>query len=273
MSKDKLDLADIALQVRIGLIKMLNAAGSGHSGGSLSAVDILVSLYFQEMRVDPLQPDMPERDRFVLSKGHAAPALYAVLAERGYWAKENLLTLRKIGSPLQGHPDRLKLAGVDASTGSLGQGFSWAAGMALAGKIDQAGYRVYALLGDGELEEGIVWEAAMAAAHYRLDNLVAIIDNNGLQIDGRVEDVMGVEPIAAKFEAFGWTVATVNGHDYNELSAGFAKARSVKGKPTAIIADTIKGKGCSFMENRVEWHGAAPNQEETERALREMELG
>lgn len=272
-AEDKLALSGKAFSIRAELIKMLGAAGSGHSGGSLSAVDILVCLYFQEMRIDPREPVRADRDRFVLSKGHAAPALYATLAEKGFFDKALLPTLRQLGSPLQGHPDRLKLAGVDASTGSLGQGFSWAVGMALAGQMDQWGYRVYTMLGDGELEEGMVWEAAMAAAHYRLDNLLAIVDNNGLQIDGRVEDIMAVEPIADKFQAFGWKALTIDGHDYGDILSGLSRAREIKGRPTVLIAKTIKGKGCSFMENRVEWHGAAPNPEEVEQALQEISLG
>ncbi|MDR1616928.1 MAG: transketolase [Syntrophomonadaceae bacterium] len=260
-----------ALIIRTELIKMLGLSGSGHSGGSLSAVDILASLYFYELNIDPQHPDKQDRDRFVLSKGHAAPALYATLAERGYFPKDLLAGLRKLGSPLQGHPDYLKLAGVDASTGSLGQGFSWAVGMALAAKIDKKAHRVYALLGDGELQEGMVWEAAMAAAHYKLDNLTAIVDNNNLQIDGPLRDVMSVEPILDKFNAFGWAAFVIaDGHDFEQIVSALEQARRIKGQPVLLLARTIKGKGCSFMENKVEWHGAAPGPDETERALKEL---
>jgi transketolase len=264
-------LSQKALIIRAELIKMLGLSGSGHSGGSLSAVDILTCLYFHEMDIDPQYPDKQERDRFVLSKGHAAPALYATLAERGYFPKDFLTGLRKLGSPLQGHPDYLKLAGIDASTGSLGQGFSWAVGMALAAKIDKKAYRVYVLLGDGELQEGMVWEAAMAAAHYKLDNLVAIVDNNKLQIDGFLQDVMSVEPIMEKFNSFGWaSFAIADGHDFEQIISALEQAGRTKGKPALLLAQTVKGKGCSFMENKVEWHGAAPNPDEVERALKEL---
>ena len=249
---------------------MLGEAGSGHTGGSLSAADMVACLYFWEMKLDPKKPDWEDRDRFVLSKGHAAPVLYAALAEKGFFPREYLKTLRKLGSPLQGHPDMRKLAGVEACTGSLGQGISWAVGMALAARIDQRDYRVYALLGDGELEEGMVWEAAMAAAHYRLDNLLALVDNNGLQIDGKIAEVMSPEPIADKFVAFGWNTLEIDGHDHRQIMEALNSARSFKGSPTAIIAHTTKGKGCSFMENRVEWHGTAPNREEMEKALAEL---
>lgn len=259
-----------AVTIRENIIKMLSESGSGHPGGSLSAADIMACLYFWEMNIDARQPQAPERDRFVLSKGHAAPVLYAALAAKGFFPEQDLMSLRKLGSPLQGHPDMRKLAGVEASTGSLGQGISWAVGMALAGKMDQAGYRVYSLLGDGELEEGMVWEAAMAAAHYRLDNLAAIVDNNGLQIDGRVEDVMDVRPIADKFAAFNWVVIEIDGHDLRQIMTALEKARGIKGRPTAIIAKTIKGKGCSFMEDRAEWHGTAPKKADAQRALEEI---
>ena len=262
--------AEKAVIIRENIIKMLSESGSGHPGGSLSAADIMACLYFWEMNTDASRPQAPERDRFVLSKGHAAPVLYAALAAKGFFPEEELMGLRKLGSPLQGHPDMRKLAGVEASTGSLGQGISWAVGMALAGKMDQAGYRVYSLLGDGELEEGMVWEAAMAAAHYRLDNLAAIVDNNGLQIDGRVEDVMDVQPIADKFAAFNWAVIEIDGHDLRQIMAALEKARGIKGRPAAIIAKTIKGKGCSFMEDRAEWHGTAPKKEDAQRALEEI---
>lgn len=256
--------------IRRDIIEMLGQAGSGHTGGSLSAADIMACLYFWELNLDPAHPQWEGRDRFVLSKGHAAPVLYASLAERGFFPREQLNTLRKLGSPLQGHPDRKKLAGVEASTGSLGQGISWAVGMGLAGKLDNATHRIYALLGDGELEEGMVWEAVMAAAHYKLDNLVIIVDNNGLQIDGPITRVLSPEPIADKFKAFGCEVIPVNGHDPREIMEALNQAREIKGKPTAIIARTVKGKGCSFMEDKAEWHGVAPNAEEVKQALAEL---
>lgn len=259
-----------ARQIRRNIIKMLGQAGSGHTGGSLSASDIAACLYFWEMNIDPAKPDWTERDRFVLSKGHAAPVLYAVLAEKGFFPTDNLTQLRKLGSPLQGHPDMRKVPGVEASTGSLGQGISWAVGMALAGKMDKQTYRVYTLLGDGEIEEGMVWEAAMAAAHYKLDNLMAFVDHNGLQIDGRVQEVMSPLPIPDKFRAFGWEVLEIDGHDHKQIMEALNFARTVKGKPTAVIAHTIKGKGCSFMEDRVEWHGVAPKPDEVEKALAEL---
>ncbi|KUG03865.1 transketolase, n-terminal section [hydrocarbon metagenome] len=259
-----------ALAMKRHIVTMLCEAGSGHTGGSLSAADIVACLYFWEMNIDPERPGWEDRDRFVLSKGHAAPVLYAALAERGYFAPEKLMTLRKLGSPLQGHPDKRKLPGVEASTGSLGQGISWAVGMALAGKMDKKDYRVYAMVGDGELEEGMVWEASMAAAHYKLDNLLLFVDNNGLQIDGRITEVMSPEPITDKFRAFGWEVMTIDGHDSRAIMNSLNSAKTVKGKPVVIVAATIKGKGCSFMENRVEWHGTAPNREEKEKALAEL---
>lgn len=259
-----------SLAMKRHIVTMLCEAGSGHTGGSLSAADIVACLYFWEMNIDPDHPDWEDRDRFVLSKGHAAPVLYAALAERGYFPKEKLMTLRKLGSPLQGHPDKRKLPGVEASTGSLGQGISWAVGMALAGKMDKKDYRVYAMVGDGELEEGMVWEASMAAAHYKLANLLLFVDNNGLQIDGRITEVMSPEPISDKFRAFGWEVISIDGHDSRAIMNSLNIARTVKGKPVVIVAATIKGKGCSFMENRVEWHGTAPNREEKEKALAEL---
>lgn len=268
--KDVEFLQKKALTVRSHVIKMIAKAGSGHPGGSLSAVDVLVSLYFKLMNVDPSCPDWPDRDRFVLGKGHACPALYAVLAERGFFDVEELQTLRRLGSRLQGHPDAKKTPGVEASTGSLGQGLSIACGMALAGKIDRKPYRVYALLGDGEIQEGQVWEAAMAASHYGLDNLTAILDHNGLQIDGRVEEVMSVEPVQDKWRAFGWHVLTVDGHSFEDILEGFAEACAVKGRPTMIVAKTVKGKGVPFMENGVEWHGTAPNVEQAAKALRSL---
>ncbi len=271
---NKMSLLEVekkALVIRQEIIKMLGEAESGHTGGSLSAADIVACLYFWEMNIDPGNPGWEDRDRFVLSKGHAAPVLYAALAEKGFFPREKLATLRKINSPLQGHPDMRKLAGVEASTGSLGQGISWAVGMALAGKIDKKDYRIYALLGDGEIQEGMVWEAAMAAAHYKLDNLLIFIDNNGLQIDGRIKEVMSPEPVADKFKAFGWKVLQIDGHNYQDIMEALNTGRSIKGRPTAVIAKTIKGKGCSFMEDRVEWHGKAPNEEEIKKALAELQ--
>lgn len=264
------EVREKARLMRRDIITMLGKAGSGHTGGSLSAADIVACLYFWEMNLDPGEPHWPNRDRFVLSKGHAAPVLYAALAERGYFDRELLQTLRKLGSPLQGHPDRKKLAGVEASTGSLGQGISWAVGMALAGKADGKDYRVYALLGDGEIEEGMVWEAVMASAHYHLDNLVIIVDHNGLQIDGPIVEVMSPEPVGDKLRAFGCAVLEIDGHDPEQIMQALAEARNTSGRPTAIVARTVKGKGCSFMENRVEWHGTAPQPEEVDRALAEL---
>lgn len=259
-----------ACQIRQDIVRMVGEAKSGHPGGSLSAADIVTTLYFHEMKVDSENPTNPDRDRFVLSKGHAAPVLYAALAEKGFFPREELGTLRKIGSRLQGHPSMKHLPGVEMSTGSLGQGLSAANGMALAGKLDKRDYRVYALLGDGEIQEGQVWEAAMAAAHYKLDNVVAIIDHNKLQIDGPTSEVMSPEPIADKWRAFGWHVEVINGHDFEEIIAALNKAREVKGQPTAIIANTVKGKGVSFMENQVGWHGNAPSSEQTTQALCEL---
>lgn len=264
-------LEEKAKEIRKSIISMLREAGSGHPGGSLSAADIMSVLYFHEMKIDPVDPQKHERDRFVLSKGHAAPVLYAALAEKGFIAKEDLLSLRKIGSKLQGHPDMRKVPGVEISTGSLGQGLSAANGMALAGKIDGASYRVYALIGDGECEEGQIWEAAMFAAHYKLDNLVAFLDHNGLQIDGRISDVMSPEPLDEKWRAFGWDVQVINGHSIPDIISALNHARETKGKPSMIVANTIKGKGVSFMEDAVGWHGVAPKPEEAERALAELD--
>ncbi|MGI6065834.1 MAG: transketolase [Bacillota bacterium] len=263
-------LTEKAREIRKDIISMLAEAGSGHPGGSLSAADILTVLYFYEMKIDPDNPHLPDRDRFVLSKGHAAPVLYAALAERGYFPKEELLTLRKIGSRLQGHPDMKKVPGVEISTGSLGQGLSAANGMALAGKLDEKSYRVYVLIGDGESQEGQIWEAAMLAAHYKLDNLTAILDHNGLQIDGKISEVMSPEPLDEKWRAFGWHVEVIDGHNMEEIAAALAKAKTVKGKPTMIIAETVKGKGVSFMEDAAGWHGVAPKPEEAEKALAEL---
>ena len=263
-------LKEKAKLVRQDIIRMLYHSGSGHPGGSLSCADIMTALYFSEMNIDPEKPDMAGRDRFVLSKGHAAPAQYAAMAERGYFPVEELNTLRKMGSRLQGHPSMHKLPGIEISTGSLGQGISAAVGMAIAGKLDESPARVYTILGDGEVQEGMVWEAAMAAAHYKLDNLCAVLDNNGLQIDGRNDDVMTVQPLDEKFRAFGWNVICIDGHDMEQILDAFAKARECKGQPTMIIARTVKGKGVSFMEDQAGWHGKAPNQEQAEQAMAEL---
>ncbi|MBK5261686.1 MAG: transketolase [Peptostreptococcaceae bacterium] len=263
-------LEDISNNIRISIIKAVHAAGSGHPGGSLSAADILTVLYFHEMKIDPKDPKMEDRDKFILSKGHAAPVLYSTLAEKGFFPKEELLTLRKLNSKIQGHPDMRKVIGVEMSTGSLGQGFSVAGGVAMANKMDGKSGRVYVLLGDGELQEGLVWEAAMSSAHYKLDNLVAIVDWNGLQIDGNNDDVMTVKPIDKKFESFGWNVISIDGHNIGQIIEALAQAREFKGKPTAIIAKTIKGKGVSFMENVAGWHGKAPNDEEAKMAVKEL---
>ena len=264
------ELREIARKIRVGIIEGTHAAKSGHPGGSLSITDVLTYLYFVEMNVDPANPQDPDRDRFVLSKGHCAPALYATLANRGYFPVEELTTLRKIGSRLQGHPDMTLTPGVDMSAGSLGLGISSAAGMALAGKINGKSYRVYTAVGDGESEEGQVWEACMFAAHYKLDNFCAIFDWNGLQIDGPVSEVMNPTPHDKKLEAFGFHVISIDGHDFEAIEAAFNEAKTVKGKPTAIIAKTVKGKGVSFMENKVNWHGAAPNDEQYAEAIAEL---
>lgn len=264
------ELAQHAKAIRRMVVEMLAAAKSGHPGGSLSAADIVSSLYFAEMRIDAQNPNWPDRDRFVLSKGHAAPVLYAALAEKGIIPKEELNSLRKLGSRLQGHPDMKKTPGVDMSTGSLAQGLSAAVGMALAGKLDKKDYRVYALIGDGECEEGMVWEAAMAAAHYRLDNLAVFLDHNGLQIDGPIAEVMSPEPFDEKWRAFGWHVLSIDGHDFTAILAALAEAKETKGKPTLILANTVKGKGVSFMENQVGWHGSAPSMEQAAQALAEL---
>lgn len=266
----KKELSIAACNVRIGAIEGVHCAKSGHPGGSLSAADIIAYLYFKEMNIRPEEPKWEERDRFVLSKGHIAPALYAALANRGYFPVEELKTLRKIGSRLQGHPDMKHIPGVDMSTGSLGQGISAACGMAKAGKLMGKNYRVYAVLGDGEIQEGQVWEAAMFAGHNKLDNLCVVVDNNGLQIDGDVADVCSPYPIDEKFQAFGFHVINFDGHNFDEIEAAFAEARTIKGKPTAIIAKTVKGKGVSFMENKASWHGTAPNDEQYEIAMNEL---
>ncbi|SJZ48854.1 transketolase [Cetobacterium ceti] len=264
-------LAEKATKIRKDIVEMICAAKSGHPGGSLSAADIVTALYFSEMNVNPQEPKMENRDRFVLSKGHAAPVLYSALAEKGYFDKELLKTLRQYGSPLQGHPDMKKLPGIEISTGSLGQGLSVANGMALSARISGQSYRTYVLMGDGELQEGQVWEAAMTAAHYKLDNICAFIDSNNLQIDGNVDKVMGVEPLDKKWEAFGWNVIKINGHNFEEILEALDKARETKGQPTMIIAKTVKGKGISFMEDVCGFHGVAPTPEETERAIKELE--
>ena len=255
------ELKKLANDIRLGIIEGVYNAGCGHPGGSLSIADIMTYLYFEEMNIDPASPAMPERDRFVLSKGHTAPALYSTLAHRGFFDVSELKTLRKIDSRLQGHPDMKGIPGVDMTTGSLGLGISAACGMALAAKIDGKDYRVYTVLGDGESEEGQVWEAAMFAAHYKLDNLVAVIDLNGLQIDGAITDVMNPTPHDEKLRAFGWHVISINAHDFSEIEAAFNEAKTVKGKPTAIIAHSTKGKGVSYMENACEWHGQAPKED------------
>ena len=265
---------DIASRIRIDIIKAVHKAGSGHPGGSLSAADIVTALYFKVMNIDPEDPRMEGRDKFILSKGHAGPVQYAALAERGYYEVEDMMSLRKLGSRFQGHPNRDKVPGIEMSTGSLGQGFSVSVGMALAGKLDEkAGKktgRIYTLLGDGELQEGLIWEAAMSAAHYKLDNLWVIVDWNGLQIDGKTEEVMTVAPIDEKFKAFGFHVLTIDGHDFGQIFDAFDKAKACKGKPTAIIAKTSKGKGVSFMEDNPGWHGKAPKEDEAKQAVTEL---
>lgn len=267
---DKLKLQCLANEVRKSIIDETHAAKSGHPGGSLSCADMLTYLYFEEMNVDPKNPKDENRDRFVLSKGHSAPALYAVLAEKGYFSKADLLSLRAPDSYLQGHPDMKNIPGVDMSAGSLGQGFSTAVGMALAAKMDDKNYRTYAVLGDGEIEEGQIWEAAMFAGHRKLDNLVAIVDNNNLQIDGTIEEVCSPYPIDKKFEAFNFHVINIDGHDFDQIKKALDEARETKGMPTAIIMKTVKGKGVSFMENQASWHGKAPNDEQEKQALEEL---
>lgn len=268
-AKTQKQLEEIACKVRIGIIEGVHAAKAGHPGGSLSIAEILTYLYFKEMNIDPKNPKDPKRDRFVLSKGHAAPALYATLAQRGYFSPDELITLRQIGSRLQGHPDMKNIPGVDMSTGSLGQGISAAVGMALSSKHFGDNYNVYTILGDGEIEEGQVWEAAMFASNKGLSNLTAFIDLNNLQIDGTIDEVNSAKPVDKKFEAFGWYVITIDGHDYGAIEAALAKAKTVD-KPVAIIAETIKGKGVSYMENAVNWHGAAPNDELYAVAMEEL---
>lgn len=264
------ELVKISGKVRLGIIEATYQAGSGHPGGSLSCADVLTYLYFNEMNVRPDEPAYEDRDRFVLSKGHAAPALYSVLAQKGFFPVEELKTLRKIDSRLQGHPDMHKTPGVDISTGSLGIGLSNACGMALAAKLQNKDYRVFAVTGDGEIQEGQIWEAAMFASHYKLDNLIVYVDANGLQIDGRTGDVMSVEPIDKRFEAFGWKVQRINGHDFEEIEKATENAKAVKGQPCAIICNTVKGKGVSFMEDKAGWHGVAPKKDEYEQAVKEL---
>ncbi len=262
---------EIRNQMRIDIIRSTAAAGSGHPGGSLSCTDILAVLYFKVMNVDPANPDWPDRDRLVLSKGHGAPALYAALAEKGFFPREDLLTLRKLNSYLSGHPDMNSTPGVDISTGSLGQGLSLANGMALAGRVDHKDYKVYCIMGDGEIQEGQIWEAAMAASHYKLNNLIAFVDWNGLQIDGTNDEVMTVRPIDEKFRAFGWNAVVIDGHDCDAILEAVNEAKKSEERPSVIVCKTVKGKGVSFMENKVGWHGVAPNADQAEAALAELE--
>lgn len=268
---DKLKLMKTANEVRKGIVTSVHSAKAGHPGGSLSAADLFTYLYFEELNVDPKDPKKADRDRFVLSKGHTAPGLYAALAEKGFFPKEDLITLRHTGSYLQGHPDMKCIPGVDMSSGSLGQGVSAAVGMAIAAKISGDDYRVYTLLGDGEIQEGQVWEAAMLASHHKLDNLLVIVDNNNLQIDGEITKVNSPYPIDKKFEAFNFHVINIDGNDFDQIDAAFKEAKSVKGRPTVIIAKTVKGKGVSFMENQAGWHGKAPNDEEFKIAMADLE--
>ena len=268
---NKLELQKTANEVRKGIVTAVHGAKAGHPGGSLSAADIFTYLYFEEMNIDPKEPKKADRDRFVLSKGHTAPGLYSVLANRGYFPVEDLKTLRHLGSYLQGHPCMQETPGVDMSSGSLGQGISAAVGMALAAKMDNKSYRTYTLLGDGEIQEGQVWDAAMFAGHRKLDNLVVIVDNNGLQIDGKIDDVCSPYPIDKKFEAFNFHVINIDGNDFDQIDAAFKEAKETKGMPTAIVCKTVKGKGVSFMENNAGWHGKAPNDEEYATAMADLE--
>jgi transketolase len=264
------ELSDVAREVRRDILRMTHAAGSGHPGGSLSVTDLVVALVFEEMRLDPAQPNWSERDRLVLSKGHAAPALYSALAHRGYFPIDELLSLRKTGSRLQGHVDRQKLPGIEASTGCLGQGIGMAVGMALDLRLAGSPSRVYAILGDGECQAGPTWEALMAAGHYRLDNLVVLLDRNGYETDGSTEEIMGIEPIAEKFRAFRLATLEIDGHDFRQIFGALAQARATRGQPTAIVAKTVKGKGVSFMEHKHAWHGKPPSAEELARGLAEL---
>jgi len=266
----KTELAEIARKIRVGIIDAVYSANSGHPGGSLSIADVLTYLYWEELNINPADPKWEDRDRLVLSKGHCAPGLYSALAHRGYFPVEDLKTLRKTSSYLQGHPDMKHTPGVDMSSGSLGQGTSVSCGMALAAKIDNKPQRIYAILGDGETEEGQVWEAAMFAGHYKLSNLCWLVDFNGLQIDGAITDVMNSTPIDSKFEAFGWNVIVIDGHDFNQIEKAVEEAKATKGKPTMVLCKTVKGKGVSFMENKAGWHGKAPNAEEYEQAVKEL---
>lgn len=270
-ANDVLDLKRIATNIRKGIITAVSSASSGHPGGSLSVADIMAYLFFRKMKIDPKNPKNPDRDRFVLSKGHCSPALYSTLALRGFFPVEDLTGFRQANSYLEGHPNMEKVPGVDMSTGSLGQGISVAVGMALAGKLDKKTYRVFAVLGDGELEEGEVWEASMSAAHYKLDNLTAFVDNNGLQIDGKITEIMNPEPIADKFRAFGWEVVSIDAHNFNEIEEAVSHAEAFKGKPTMIVAHSVKGKGVSYMENQASWHGSAPKKEQAEQAQNELD--
>ena len=268
---NKLELMKVANEVRKGILTSVHSAKAGHPGGSLSATEIFTYLYFEELNIDPQNPQKPDRDRFVLSKGHTAPGYYATLAQRGYFPIEDLVTLRHVGSYLQGHPDMKGIPGVDMSSGSLGQGISAAVGMAISAKVSNDSYRVYTLLGDGEIQEGQVWEAAMLAGHRKLDNLVVIVDNNGLQIDGEIDKVCSPYPIDKKFEAFNFHVINIDGHDFEQIEAALKEAKATKGQPTAIIAKTVKGKNVSFMENQASWHGVAPNDEQYALAMEELE--
>jgi len=273
LSKEKIEsLMQIAKRIRQHIIKMITTAGSGHPGGSLSATEIITALYFHVLRYEPKNPNLPERDRFILSKGHICAALYATFVEMGIYKAEELSTFRKLGCSFQGHPCMKKTRGIEMSSGSLGQGLSVGVGIALAARLDKKDYRTYVLIGDGESQEGQIWESAMSAAHYKLDNLCAILDYNNLQIDGKVEDIMAIEPIKDKWEAFGWHTIQINGHSFEEIVEAFGEAISVKYKPTIIIAKTIKGKGVSFMENRCEWHGKAPTKKECDEAIKELEI-
>ncbi len=264
------ELKSISKRIRIKILHMLTLAGSGHTGGSLSAADVATAIYFSKMKFDPANPKWEDRDRFIMSKGHAAPLIYAIMAAAGYFPKETIDTLRNIESPLQGHPCCRKLPGIEVSTGSLGQGLSVANGMALGLRLNNNPARVYCIMGDGEIQEGQIWEAAMTAAHYNIDNICAVVDNNELQIDGPVEEVMGIQPVHDKWEAFGWHAISIDGHDMEEILRALDEAENTKGKPTVIIANTTKGKGVSFFENKVEYHGAAPSQDEFERAVKEI---
>ncbi|MDE2292611.1 MAG: transketolase [Elusimicrobia bacterium] len=264
------DLKTVTRDLRVDIIRMIEAAGSGHPGGSLSVIDLLTVLYAKFLRHDPKRPDWPDRDRLILSKGHACPALYAVMAHEGYFPKAELMTLRRLGSPLQGHPDRLRLPGIEASTGSLGQGLSIAIGLALAAQLDKKDWHTWCVLGDGETQEGQVWEALMAAPKFKLGNLTAVFDYNGGQIDGPVNEIMSLQPLADKLKAFNWSVHVIDGHDLAAIAKAFAAAKAEKDRPTAIVAQTVKGKGVSFMENNIDWHGKAPTKEQADQAVQEL---